>query len=186
MVALRRYPVWLALGPLAVACSLACSPEPASSPPGAEAGVPAFDTGVPNVEASSHVNPPPPKPDGPASGPCSTAGLLACDDFENMTAGMPPTGYVLESGGGSPGEIVVTDQVPAHGGRHSVSVNGNTFSSLFTKKGQPVFPQASNSYYVRFWIRVSDEFPSGHGAFVEAGPDELKNEIGRASCRERV
>jgi hypothetical protein len=92
-----------------------------------------------------------------------------------MTAGMPPSGYVLESGGGAPGEIVVTDQV-AHAGRRSVFVNGNTFSSLFTKKGSPVFPQASNSYYVRFWIRVSDEFPSGHGAFLEAGPDELKNE----------
>lgn len=92
-----------------------------------------------------------------------------------MTAGAPPSGYVLESGGGSPGEITVTDQV-AHGGRRSVFVNGNTFSSLFTKKGPPVFPQPSNSYYVRFWIRVNEEFPSGHATFVEAGPDELKNE----------
>jgi hypothetical protein len=57
-----------------------------------------------------------------------------------------------------------------------VFVDGNTFSSLFTKKGPPVFPQASNSYFVRFWIRVSEELPSGHGTFVEAGPDDLKNE----------
>jgi hypothetical protein len=178
-------------GLLAVACQYACSPEPASSPPELEAGVPSFDTGAPRAEGSSPVRPSPPVPtstgsdargnptspgpDAQSTGPCAAAGLLACDDFESMTVGVAPTGYVLESGGGAPGEISVTDQT-AHGGRHSVFVNGDTFSSLFTKKGPPVFPQPSNSYYVRFWIRVSDEFPSGHATFVEAGPDDTKNE----------
>lgn len=91
-----------------------------------------------------------------------------------MAVGAPPRGYVLESGGGSPGPIDVTDQV-AHVGRRSVFVDGNTFSSEFTKKGRPVFPQASNTYYVRFWIRVNQEFSSGHAAFVEAGPDDTSN-----------
>jgi len=180
---------WNVLGPLGVACLIACTPEPASSPPGPEAGISSVDTGVPRAEASSsQVAPPPPtstgdarldpphsKPDAPQNGPCAAVGILVCDDFESMTVGMPPSGYVLESGGGAPGEITVTDQT-AHAGRQSVFVNGNTFSSLFTKKGPPVFPQASNSYYVRFWIRLSNEFPSGHGTFVEAGPDETKNE----------
>jgi hypothetical protein len=29
---------------------------------------------------------------------------------------------------------------------------------------------------VRFWIRVSNEFTSGHSTFVEAGPDNTNNE----------
>jgi len=92
-----------------------------------------------------------------------------------MAVGAAPMGYVLESGGGVPGPIMVTDQV-AHSGRHSVYVNGNTFSSLFTKKGPPVFPQPSNTYDVRFWIRVSAEFTSAHATFVEAGPDDTSNQ----------
>jgi hypothetical protein len=170
-------------------CALGCSREPASSPRGAEAGAfIAADTGVPHVDGSTHPLPPPPPPsrtadahappappDATPAGPCSAPGLLVCDDFESMTVGMPPSGYVLESGGGTPGEISVTDQ-QAHRGSRSVYVNGNTFSSLFTKKGPPVFPQPSNTYYVRFWIRVSDEFTSAHASFVEAGPDNTNNE----------
>lgn len=123
----------------------------------------------------SDADAPAPSPDAHPAGPCSAPGLLVCDDFENMPPGSPPAGYVLESGGGMPGPISVTDQ-EAHSGTHSVYVDGNTFSSLFTKKGSPVFPQPSNTYDVRFWIRVSEEFTSGHSSFVEAGPDDTSNQ----------
>ena len=116
-----------------------CSVSPASSPPGAEGGTrdgvpaPHLDASTPErmtrdaaPHPSNRVPDAAPSVSPPAesgTGPCSAPGLLVCDDFEAMAVGAPPAGYVLESGGGTPGEIVVTDQT-AHGGRHSVSVNG--------------------------------------------------------------
>ena len=111
---------------------------------------------------------------GGASGPCSAAGLLFCDDFEGDSVGAAPAGFVLESGGGTPGPITVTADT-ARSGTRSVFVDGNVFSSHFTVKGAPVFPLPQNSMYVRVFIRVGSAFTSGHSTFFEAGPDETLN-----------
>jgi len=112
---------------------------------------------------------------GNASGPCSATGLLFCDDFEeHESVGAAPSGFVIESGGGTPGPISITTDA-AHSGAQSVFVDGNVFSSHFTLKGAPVFPLPQNSMYVRVFIRVGSAFTSGHGTFFEAGPDETLN-----------
>ena len=111
---------------------------------------------------------------GSTSGPCSAMGLLFCDDFEGQTVGAPPSGFVLESGGGAPGPITVTAD-SAQSGTQSVFVDGNTFSSHFTVKGAPVFPLPANRMYVRVFIRVGSAFESGHSTFFEAGPDDTLN-----------
>jgi hypothetical protein len=111
---------------------------------------------------------------GGASGPCSATGMLFCDDFEQDSVGVAPSGFVIESGGGTPGPINVTADT-AHSGSHSVFVDGNVFSSHFTVKGAPVFPLPQNSMYVRVYIRVGSAFTSGHGTFFETGPDETLN-----------
>lgn len=79
--------------------------------------------------------------------PCSVAGSILCEDFEN---GMNPA-YRPSIGGGS---MIVVDETRARGGKKALHALAQAAGGAGTSIsiGNPVFPAADNSFFMRAFV----------------------------------
>jgi hypothetical protein len=107
---------------------------------------------------------------GAASGPCTASGLTFCTDFEDETAGSPPSGAGLGTHLNGSGTVTVDETTPAHSGTQSVRVNATGYQTFLKVSGASLFPPAQQTY-VRVYVRLSAPMTGGHNTYFEAGLD---------------
>jgi hypothetical protein len=97
------------------------------------------------------------------AGPCTAAGLFACDDFESGALDTARWSLI-----GDPGKFAVIDTAQRNSGSHSIFFGNidNRGSFVAPISG---LPAANNRFYVRTYVRFATAMINmgGHVAFIE-------------------
>jgi hypothetical protein len=128
---------------------------------GAEAGPGAEHDGGPQATEGGG--------DAPTTAPGADAGVLLYDGFESAAAGAAPDPslWTVGSKDCSGAGTLTVDDTQAHGGHHSVRVDGGGgyCDHVFFSNASAI-AQASPQVYARFFIRLSAPLGNGHVTFL--------------------